>query len=546
MLQEKAVLQGRICNACKQEIQRDILDRNYSICPKCGYYMRMHARKRILSLADIDSFCEWDADMKFSNPLQDSEYAQKAVEASEKHKLNDAIITGEMDIGGHHIAIGVMDTRYMMASMGYVVGEKVTRLFEKAKKLKLPVVVFCCSGGARMQEGIISLLQMEKTVAAVRSHSEAGLLFISVLTNPTMGGVTASFAMLADVILAEKDAVIGFAGKRVIEQNTGEKLPLGFQTAEYQKECGFIDAIVIREEIKNTLTRLLRLHSDKKTRLNKINEIHAKSAVFQSTQLANNAWERVKIVRGKNRPTSIDYISALFHDFFEVSGDRIYRDDKAIIAGIAAFHGKSFTIIGEQKGKETLEDAVFRNFGMPSPDGYRKALRAIKQAEKFRRPIVCFVDTIGAACGVDAEKRGQGLAIAELLSELSVAKVPVLSIIIGEGYSGGALALTIGNEVWMLENAVFSIISPEGYSSIVWGTNDRKQEAAEKMKMSSIELYRMNVVDKIIAEEGIVTADNLGIVSQCIEQEIIGFYNKYINRPVNKIVHERQKRYRQY
>lgn len=183
---------GRICNACKQEIQRDMLDRNHSICPRCGYYMRMHARKRILSLADKKSFREWDANMELSNPLNDSEYAQKSVETSAKHKLNDAIITGEMNIDGSQVAIGVMDTRYMMASMGYVVGEKVTRLFEKATKKKLPVIMFCCSGGARMQEGIISLMQMEKTAAAVRLHSESGLLYISVLTNPTMGGVTAS------------------------------------------------------------------------------------------------------------------------------------------------------------------------------------------------------------------------------------------------------------------------------------------------------------------------------------------------------------------
>ena len=172
------MIKGRICNACKQEIQREILDRNYSICPQCGYYLRMHARKRILSLADKKSFCEWDANMKFSNPLNDNEYAQKSVEVSLKHKLNDAIIIGEMDIDGFHVAIGVMDTRYMMASMGYVVGEKITRLFEKATKKKLPVIMFCCSGGARMQEGIISLMQMEKTAAAVKKHSDAGLLYI--------------------------------------------------------------------------------------------------------------------------------------------------------------------------------------------------------------------------------------------------------------------------------------------------------------------------------------------------------------------------------
>lgn len=301
---------GRICNSCKSEIQRSELDKNYSICPRCGYYMRMHARKRILSLADKKSFREWDANMKFSNPLNDSEYEEKSIKASLKHKLNDAIITGEMDIDGSRVAIGVMDTRYMMASMGYVVGEKVTRLFEKAKQKNLPVILFCCSGGARMQEGIISLMQMEKTAAAVRLHSEAGLLYISVLTNPTMGGVTASFATLADIILAEKNAMIGFAGQRVIEQNTGEKLPIGFQTAEFQKEKGFVDVVLERQQIRDYLACLLRLHCSKvKYRFGTYEQKMDNNIMNYEV---SSIWEKVQLARSKDRPTSMDYISKLF------------------------------------------------------------------------------------------------------------------------------------------------------------------------------------------------------------------------------------------
>ena len=255
------MIKGRICNACKQEIPRSILDQDHSICPHCGYYMRLHAKKRVILLADRNSFYEWDANMKWSNPLNDDVYAQKLIDASVKHKLNDAIITGEMNIDEMHVAIGVMDTRYMMASMGHVVGEKVTRLFEKAIKKRLPVILFCCSGGARMQEGIISLMQMEKTVAAVKRHSEAGLLYVSVLTNPTMGGVTASFAMLADVVIAEKGVRIGFAGARVIEQNIGEKLPENFQTADFQLAHGFVDEIISRAGTREYLSRILKLHN---------------------------------------------------------------------------------------------------------------------------------------------------------------------------------------------------------------------------------------------------------------------------------------------
>lgn len=430
---------GRICNACKQEIQREMLDRNYSICPQCGYYLRIHARKRILSLADKKTFREWDANMKFSNPLNDNECAQKSVEASLKHKLNDAIITGEMDIDGFHVAIGVMDTRYMMASMGYVVGEKITQLFEKATKKKLPVIMFCCSGGARMQEGIISLMQMEKTAAAVKKHSDAGLLYISVLTNPTMGGVTASFAMLADIVLAEKGAKIGFAGARVIEQNTGEKLPENFQTADFQLEHGFVDDIISRVDIREYLSKVLKLHINKGwyTNYQKSFEVN----IMESNQNDLDAWETVLKARSRERPTSLDYINKIFDDFIEFHGDKVCADDHAVVSGIASICGKTVTVIGHQKGKNSLDEAVYRNWGMPSPSGYRKALRLMRQAEKFKRPIICFVDTIGAACGIEAEQQGQGYVIANILREASVIKVPMLSIIHGEGGSGGGFGI---------------------------------------------------------------------------------------------------------
>lgn len=543
---------GRICNACKQEIQRDMLDRNHSICPQCGYYMRMHARKRILSLADKKSFREWNANMELSNPLNDSDYAQKSVETSAKHKLNDAIITGEMNIDGSQVAIGVMDTRYMMASMGYVVGEKVTRLFEKATKKKLPVIMFCCSGGARMQEGMIALMQMEKTTAAVKRHGEKGLLFISVLTNPTMGGVTASFAMIADVVLAEKGAMIGFAGSRVIEQNTGKKLPEGFQTAEFQKEHGFIDAILEREDEKEALGLLLKQHlkKSKKNMLLTLDKRHKFSERFEHMQGEKlddgvSAWERVQNARRIDRPTSLDYINNLFENFYELSGDRVSGDDHAIVGGIVTFNDRQLTVIGNQKGKDSLNDAVYRNWGMASPQGYRKALRLAKQAEKFRRPIVFFIDTIGAACREKAEEDGQGLAIANLLQEMSTIKVPVLSIIIGEGGSGGALALGVANEVWMLENSTYSILTPEGYASIMWKDSGKAKDAAEVMDLGAKKLYELKIIDQIIKEE-YITRDNMDCVCNELREKMNCFFAKFDKKSQKSIVKERYRRFRNY
>lgn len=211
------------------------------------------------------------------------------------------------------------------------------------------------------------------------------------------------------------------------------------------------------------------------------------------------AWERVKRARSSERPTSIDYISGIFDKFMELHGDRFCRDDGAIVGGIAELEGIPVTVIGQQKGR-TMKQNLKRNFGMPYPDGYRKALRLMKQAEKFHRPVICFVDTPGAFCGMEAEERGQGEAIARNLYEMSALKIPVLSILIGEGGSGGALALAVANEVWMLENATYSILSPEGFASILWKDGKRADEAADIMKITAADLKNMNIVERVFKE----------------------------------------------
>ncbi|SFU45579.1 acetyl-CoA carboxylase carboxyl transferase subunit alpha [Butyrivibrio sp. M55] len=535
----------RTCSCCKSQISRSMLDNNYSICPNCGNYLRFHARKRIASLADPGTFREWEAGLLGRNPLNDPGYAKKLEETSQKHNLKDAIITGVMKIQEEKVAIGVMDTRFMMASMGQVVGEKVTLLFEEARKKKLPVLLFCCSGGARMQEGIVSLMQMEKTAAAVKRHSEAGLLYISVLTNPTMGGVTASYAMSADIILAEKGAMIGFAGRRVIEQNIGEKLPPDFQTAEFQLSKGFVDGVVTRPEMRDLLGKILHMHSRKKVKLKANHIINWEDYVADKNQ-KSSPWERVRIARAHERPTTLDYVKRMFDNFIEFHGDRSYEDDHAIVGGIATLDGYPVTVIGQQKGKKDLNEAVYRNWGMASQSGYRKAYRLMKQAEKFNRPIICFVDTIGAACGRDAEERGQGAVIAELLRDVSSIQVPILSIIIGEGGSGGALALAVGNEVWMLENSVYSVLTPEGYASILWKDNSKAAEAAEIMKMTSDDLYELGIIEKVISEPENLSKENMKEMCNHIKDEMVMFLVKYGKKNGKSITNDRYMRFRRY
>lgn len=213
----------------------------------------------------------------------------------------------------------------------------------------------------------------------------------------------------------------------------------------------------------------------------------------------SSAWDKVVIARHRNRPKAQDYIYGIFEDFLELHGDRKFGDDKAIVGGIASLNGIAVTVIGQSKGKDTREN-MERNFGMPHPEGYRKALRLMKAAEKFNRPIICFIDTPGAFCGMEAEKRGQGQAIAENLFNMISLKVPVISIIIGEGGSGGALALAIGDSIMMLENSIYSILSPEGFASILWKDSLKAKEAAEVMKLTAKELLNMGIIDKVIKE----------------------------------------------
>ena len=245
------------CPKCKEIIYSEDLVSNKYVCPKCEHYFRINAKQRIEMVLDKGSFEEWDREITTVNPLNFPNYIEKIEKAKKITGLDEAVITGKGKIKGKDIAIGVMSADFIMGSMGSVVGERITRLFEKATKDRLPVVMFCCSGGARMQEGTVSLMQMAKTSQAVKRHDEAGLLYVSVLTDPTTGGVTASFAMLGDVIIAEPGVLIGFAGQRVIEQTIHQKLPEGFQRAEFLLKHGFIDKIVTRTRLKKTLEFLI-------------------------------------------------------------------------------------------------------------------------------------------------------------------------------------------------------------------------------------------------------------------------------------------------
>lgn len=545
------------CPGCHRIVDIEEVTALNDVCPHCGHHMRLNARRRIELTVDPGSFVEWDADLIATDFLSFPHYVEKLEAARAKSGENDAVVCGRATIEGMPCALFVMNGDFMIGSMGAVVGEKIARCFEHASEEGLPTVGFTVSGGARMQEGTTSLMQMAKVSAAVRRFSDRGGLYITVITDPTSGGVTASFAMEGDVILAEPKALVAFAGPRVIEQTIHRKLPAGFQSAEFQLEHGFVDRIVERSALRNEIGRILALHaapeqaarwtgakipsetapkaaSPRPNVNNAVNEVVTEAAATvaavareagamvaavakggdatssENVAPANpndapatpqpTAYERVKNARSTNRPTTAALIDAAFDGFVEMHGDRSFKDDAAVVGGIALLDGHPVTVIGTERG-QNLKDRVARNFGSAHPEGYRKALRLMEQAEKFGRPVVCFIDTSGAYCGIEAEERGQGQAIAQNLVAMAGLRVPVISVVIGEGGSGGALGLGMGDRVWMLENAVYSVISPEGCASILYKDASKASEAAAALGLTAQDLLGLGIIDRILEEK---------------------------------------------
>ena len=349
------VVETVTCKICKKELDKQRVIKNKYVCYECGYYFRVRTKNRIRMVADAGTFETWDNDLQTENPLNFPEYEEKVAATQEKTGLNEGVTMGSCTINGEKTVLGVIDARFMMGSMGSVVGEKITRAVEKATEERLPIIIFTTSGGARMQEGIISLMQMAKVSEALGRHDAAGLLYITVLTDPTTGGVTASFAMLGDIILSEPKALIGFAGQRVIQGTIHQKLPEGFQRAEFLVEKGIIDGVVERQELKETVWKLLNIHQDalqyihygdtqNVENLPEIRNSRGKTAECDKKELT--AWERVEISRSKERPTTLSYVQQVFDDFLELHGDRAFRDDGAVIGGIAMFGGQPVTVQG--------------------------------------------------------------------------------------------------------------------------------------------------------------------------------------------------------
>lgn len=490
------------CPQCHQLLYSKELQQHLWVCSKCDFHFRLNARQRLDITVDTGTFEEWDADLPLCDPLEFPRYRGKLEDAQKKTGLQDAVITGKAELAGMEVAIGVMESGFRGGSMGWVVGERITRLIERAAEKKLPLIIVSASGGARMEESLVSLMQMAKTAGATAKLAEAGMPYISMLTHPTYGGVMASYAFLGDIIVAEPGAAMGFAGPRVIEV-TGMPMGEGVQTAEYQRQHGMLDLVVPREEMRETLATFIAWSNGdaRGTSGGFDDDLKALRSEPKERDETDemDAWERVQLARHPDRPYSLDYIEQFVDGFIELHGDRRFGDDGAIVSGLGWIDGRPVAVIGHQKGRQARERSR-RNFAMAKPEGYRKAMRIMRIASQVGRPIVTLIDTPGAHCLDDAEARGISEAIATNQRDMFSLAVPVVPVIIGEGGSGGAIGIGVGDRVLMLENSYYSVIAPESCAAILWRNRALKEEAADALRLTSDDALRLGIIDGIVSE----------------------------------------------
>ena len=441
------------------------------------------------------SFDEQDADLTGGDPLGFEGYVEQLERARGESGATEACVWGWATIEGAACALIVMNFDFLGGSMGVAVGEKIARAFDGARDRKLPVVTVAASGGARMQEGMVALAQMAKTAAARSRHMAAGLAHVTLLTSPTTGGVYASFASLADVVLAEPHATIGFAGPRVISDLTGAAPDATAHTAEFACEHGLVDELVPPAGQRSAIARVLRnLTAERAPTLS--GPVDGRSERAGSRDRSENgdaltAFERLEIARHPGRPKARQLLDVLLEDAFEFRGDRLGSDDRAVVARAGALRtGRRVLAIGQDSSGD----------GRIRSSGFRKTIRLLRLAARIGWPVVTLIDTRGADPLPDSEGAGIVPAVAWTFVAMLECPTPTVAVVVGEGGSGGALAMAPADRVLAWENAVFSVIAPEGAASILYRDASRAPELAERLRITSEDLVRLGVVDRVIAE----------------------------------------------
>ena len=535
------------CAECGRLVYYKDYKDNHYICPNCNRAFIMTPKQRFDLLFDNTSWEKIALPVVTDDPLEFVDriaYKDRLAEARDETGCRDAITTADGTIGGIPTTVCVLNGFFMMGSMGRAVGDGIIASIEHAISQKRPFIMVTSSGGARMQENILSLMQMARTTAAVNRLHENGIPYIVLLTDPTFGGVTASFAMLGDVHIAEAGARIGFAGRRVIEQNIREKLPSDFQTAEYLYEHGMVDIVVPRTELRERIAKILAVLTKQERAPREINVATPAADTHKPTRGMgeSDAYDKVLLARNENRPHFLDYVNGIVEDWTYLAGDRTFAEDPAMGSGIGFWRGIPAVIIGQEQGR-TIETRQKHRFGMANPDGYRKAQRMMRLAEKFKLPIISLFDTAGAFAGREGEERGQSQAVAASIATGLTVKTPYVAVNVGQGGSGGAIAIGTGDSVLMLENAIYSVIAPESCASILWRDNKYKAAAATAMKLTARDMAEMHVIDQIVHEPAGGAHTDWQTTMELLSAAVAEHIRKLEQIPVEELVKRRSDKF---
>jgi len=542
MLRSKTSIPPTVkCPACAAVQARAVLEANLYICPGCNHYLSMPSHARIAMIADPGTFRELDRALVSVDPLgfaDHKSYRLRLQEARRETGVREAVTSGFCRIAGHQAVLVVFDFAFLGGTMGSVVGEKIAHAFEEATQRRIPLVSVAASGGARVQEGMFSLMQMAKVAAAASVHDRQELAFISILTDPTFGGVTASFASLGDILIAEPGAHIGFVGPRVIEQTTGIAPPKDSHLADTLLKAGLIDLVIGRRDL-TAVTAYLIAHLKR----NKVMGPKGKALppAVKSKQIS--AWQKVNLARHTGRPTSKYYIAHMASRFLELHGDRWSGDDPAVIAGIAELDDETVVIIGQERGG-TPEEKIASNDGKAYTEGYRKSFRLMRLASKFKIPVITLVDCPNAQASYESEHRGIAYALARNLAAMSNLPTPIVSVIIGEGGSGGAIAMGVADCVLMLENAIYSVISPEGAAAILYRDAGKAEAVSDVLKLTAQDLHSLGIIDMVVPEsEGGAHLDPTA-AAETLKRHLLSALRPLAELPVRQLLANRYKKYR--
>jgi acetyl-CoA carboxylase carboxyl transferase subunit beta len=526
------------CLDCGADLEGSKSYERYRVCHSCGFHFHLSARERIATLLDPGSFHEDDRGVTAFDPIAfhgRQSYRSRVISAQRRTGLAESALTGTGAILGRDVVVAVLDFSFLGGSIGVVGGERLARAFEKATSRRVPIITVCSTSGTRMQEGLLALMQLPRVVAAAGKHSARGLAHITVLTDPTTGSAYTGFANCADLIVAEPNAIVGYAALRVVQETEGHDLPQGAHTSEWHLAHGLIDAVIPRQHLRDSLSHLLDLL---------LNDYRLSATGGERTIRPSHtprvAWQQLQLSRHAARPSAADFIGRMTATFVEIHGDRSGHDDPSVIAGIGSLAGESVVIVGQ---KRTHSGGP--TDGWIRPAGFRKARRAMELAGRFQLPLITLVDTAGANPSVESETEGLGAAVAGCMATMLNLPVPTVAVITGEGNSEGAVAMAVADRVLMLDNAVYEVIRPEDAATILYQQADRAGEVAQRLRITSHDCLRLGIVDATVPEPGEGAHTNHAEAAQLLARGILRQLVAVQRMRPKRRMEERYARYRE-